>query len=218
MHNASIQGLSFTMFQRTSPLTEVEQPPRTIVTEPSVDQLTDQAGYLRDSARILQEDTDDLHRKIRALRVAVLADRVERKPVELLGELSDLGLSWTQIATMISVSVTAVKKWRKGDGVTPENFNRLAMLATICRLLPEFYITDPASWFEVRLLPDTPVRPMDLFAAGHDELLLDWASSHITEPERVLDKMNPEWREQYSTDFEVFVASDGEFAIRMKER
>ena len=37
-----------------------------------------------------------------------------------------------------------------------------------------------------------------------------------SKPEQVLDAWNPDWRERYRSDFEVFVAGDGNLAIRPK--
>jgi transcriptional regulator with XRE-family HTH domain len=201
----------------THTLVEVEEAPALPVTEPSLSQLTDQAGFLRTTVRALQEDTDDLHRRIRSL-LTRRTEHVKETSVELLERLSELGFAWRQIAKMIGVSVPAVQKWRRGERMTAENFERLAMLLSVCDLLPEFHIADPASWFEVRILPDVPIRPMDLFAAGHDEQLLDWASGHIQEPERILDMAQPDWRDRYATEFEVFKADDGELALRLKNR
>lgn len=202
---------------QTLTLVEVEEPKVLPVTEPSLSQLTDQAGFLRSTVRALQEDTDDLHHRIRSLQTR-RTERVKETGVQLLEGLSDLGFGWRQIAKMIGVSVPAVQKWRRGERMTAENFERLAMLLSVCDLLPEFSIPDPASWFEVRILPAVPIRPMDLFATNHDELLLDWASGHVQEPERILDKAEPDWRDRYASDFEVFEAGDGELAIRLKDR
>jgi transcriptional regulator with XRE-family HTH domain len=143
---------------------------------------------------------------------------VKDTAVQLLEDLSTLGFAWRQIAKMLKVSVPAVQKWRKGERMSPENFERLALLLSMCDLLPEFFINDPASWFEVRILPTVPIRPMDLFAAVQDELLLDWASGHVKEPERILDAAFPDWRIGSTTDFEVFEADDGQPAIRLKDR
>lgn len=201
----------------TLTLVEVEEPPTPAITEPSLSQLTNQAGYLRSTVRALQENTDDLHHSIRAL-LTKRTERVKETAVQLLDDLSALGFAWRQIAKMLNVSVPAVQKWRKGERTSPENFERLALLLSICDLLPEFFIRDPASWFEVRILPTIPIRPMDLFAASHDELLLDWASGHVKEPERILDAAFPHWRTAFATDFEIFEADDGQPAIRLKER
>ncbi len=202
---------------QTHTVVEVEEPPALPVTEPSLSQLTDQAGFLRSTVRALQEDTDDLHQEIRAL-LTRRTERVKETAVQLLEELSDLGFAWRQIAKMLGVSVPAVQKWRRGERMTPDNFERLAMLLSICDLLPAFFINDPASWFEVRILPDVPIRPMDLFAAGHDDLLLDWASGHEKDPTNIFDHADPDWRNRYASEFEVFVADDGEPAIRLTER
>jgi transcriptional regulator with XRE-family HTH domain len=203
----------------TQTVAVIEEPPVLPMTQPSLSQLTDQAGFMRSQARVLQEGIDDFHRQIRALLLARRTERVKETSVQLLEDLSNLGFAWRHIATMIGVSVPAVQKWRRGERMARETFERLALLLSICDLLRDsFFIPDPASWFEVRVMPEVPVRPMDLFAAGHDALLLDWASGHEKVPERILDKAEPGWREHYATDFEVFEADDGELALRLKER
>jgi transcriptional regulator with XRE-family HTH domain len=204
---------------RTQTLAVVEEPPAVTMTQPSLSQLTDQAGFIRSQARVLQEEIDDFHRQVRALLLARRAERVKETSVQLLDDLSDLGFAWRHIAAMIGVSVPAVQKWRRGEGMARENFERLALLLSICDLTRNsFFIPDPAAWFEVRIMPEVHVRPMDLFTAGHDALLLDWASGHEKVPERILDQTEPGWSERYATDFEVFEANDGELALRLKER
>ena len=117
------------------------------------------------------------------------------------------------------MSGPAVPKRRKGYRVAPENVERLALLLSVCDLLKDnFAVSDPASWFEVRLLPEVPVRPMDLFSLREDVALLDWGSHHEPDAEKILDKAVPGWRQRYDSAFEVFTAPDGEPALRLKDR
>jgi hypothetical protein len=204
---------------QTRTVSPVEAPPKVPMTQTSLGQLTDQAGALRSYGRVLQDELEDAHQQLRAHLLAHRSERVKLSSVQLLEEISDLGFAWRHIATMVGVSVPAVQKWRKGDRVAPENFERLAGLLSVCDLLKEnFAVSDPASWFEVRLLPEVPVRPMDLFSLREDAALLDWASHHEPNAEKILDKSVPGWRQRYDSAFEVFTAPDGEPALRLKDR
>jgi hypothetical protein len=201
----------------TRTVVRVSDPPPVEVTQPSIGQLTDQAGALRANWRVLQDHIDDVHQQLSTVLVSRRAERLKEDPKQLLTDLSDLGFAWRHIAMMVGVSVPAVQKWRKGEKPSAENFDRLAILLAICDLLSSFMISDPASWFEVRILPDVPIRPMDLFARREDALLLDWASQHEVNGERLLDRAVPGWRETLASPFEVFDADDGHPAIRFKE-
>lgn len=204
---------------QTSTVSPVEAPPELPRTQTSLGQLTDQAGALRSTARVLSDRIEDVHHQIRELLLERRAERVRSSPVELLDEISDLGFAWRHIAAMVGVSVPAVQKWRRGERPAPANFERLALLLSVCDLLrTDLHIPEPASWFEVRLLPEVPVRPIDLFAARKDRELLDWASNHETNAETILDRAVSDWRERYASNFEVFTAGDGQLAIRLKDQ
>jgi transcriptional regulator with XRE-family HTH domain len=203
----------------TRTVVQVEEQAAVPVTQPSLSMLTDQAGFVRSLVGVLQERMDDVHQQLRASLLARRAERVKETSTQLLDDLSDLGFAWRHIAMMIGVSVPAVQKWRRGENMATENFERLALLLSICDLIHDsFFVSDPAAWFEVRILPEVPLRPMDLFAAHQDALLLDWAGGNEKEAERLLDKADPQWRQHYATDFEVYEADDGDLALRLKER
>ena len=205
-------------YSSTQTIVEVEEAPSITMTQPSLSQLTDQAGFARSTKRWEHEQAADVHRGVRSLLVSRRAERVKETPVQLLEDLSNIGFAWRHIATMIGVSIPALQKWRKGERMASDNFERLALLLATCDLLTEYFINDSAAWFEVRIVPGVPIRPIDLFAASQDALLLDWASGHEKVAEDVLDIFDPAWRETYSSDFETFEAHDGELALRLKSR
>jgi hypothetical protein len=146
------------------------------------------------------------------------AARGKEAPHELLGRLSDLGFAWRDIARMIGVSVPAVQKWRRGGSITGDNRRNLASLLAACDLVTEHYmVSEVASWFEMPLVHDAPVTPADLYAADHADLVFDYASGHPG-PETVLTDFDPDWRDRYQSDFEVFTAADGQPSLRPKGR
>jgi hypothetical protein len=144
------------------------------------------------------------------------AELVRQDGRHLLDRLSDRGFAWRTIARLVGVSVPAVQKWRKGENMAPENMAKVATLVATCDLVESFFVSDVAAWFEIPILPGEPVRPVDLYVANRHELLLDWASHYLTDPVRVLDQFDPDWRTTYHSDFEVFEAADGELALRRK--
>jgi len=141
----------------------------------------------------------------------------------LLGELADLGFAWRDIARMVGVSVPAIQKWRRGDGLTGENARKLARLVAGCRIIQKFnpLITDVALWFEVPIVDEAPVTPIDLWATGNQQLVFEHArvdASSKVDPIATMDSFDPSWRETYRSDFETFRAGDDELSIRMRER
>ena len=202
----------------TQTVVPVEEAPLVSTTQTTLSQLTDQIGFTRSAVGVLHDRVDDLHQRLRAALLAARTERVKEGAAQLLEELADLGFAWRHIARLVGVSVPAVQKWRRGEKMTPDNQDRVATLLATCDLIRASFVEDVASWFEIRILPSAPIRPMDLYASGQVDLLLDWVSQHETDPERVLTLFDPAWRERYTSDFELFEADDGELALRPKER
>lgn len=137
----------------------------------------------------------------------------------LLRELAvERGMAWSDIARLVNVSVSAVRKWRTGGDASPEKRLQLAELAAFLELLFESAIEDPAQWMEINLaLPDGyAVRPTQLYLDGHMTALLEIAGLR-RDPERVMDGIDPEWRTTRRSDFEVFMADDGQLAIQERQ-
>lgn len=179
--------------------------------------LATEVGGSRSVARTLHQDFDDLHKQIHEVewRTAA-AERGKASVASMLAELADLGFAWRDIARLVGVSVPAVQKWRKGEKASGDSRSRLASLLAACDLITSHYMVDEiASWFEMPLSSSAPVTPITLYAANRADLVFEFASGHV-DPEALLSEFEPDWRERYRSDFEVFEASDGNRSIRMK--
>jgi hypothetical protein len=179
--------------------------------------LTADVGWARSKARLLNEDFNVLHRDIQDAEWRVAAsDRCKESVATMLGELADRGFAWRDIARLVNVSVPAVQKWRKGERASGDSRWRVASLLAACDLISDHYMVDEiASWFETPLALSAPVTPITLYAADRADLVFELASGN-SDPEMLLLQFDPDWRERYLSDFEVFEAGDGNRSIRMK--
>jgi len=175
-------------------------------------------GVLRTRSRHLSEDINRGH----AGAITALLNREQSKlerdtAVALLEELSDRGFSWRQIARMVGVSVPAVQKWRKGDGLTIERRGKLARVVAVMQLLESnAMVDDVAAWCSLPIVAEAPITTIDLIADDELELVYVRAEGH-EDGAAVLDKYRPAWRDQLPNDgFEVFEAEDGNLSIRSK--
>ena len=92
----------------------------------------------------------------------------------------------------------------------------IARLVALVEILQDVHlITEVASWMEMPLSREAPISGLDLAAAGHCRILLlvDPAANHAG-AEEILYRWQPDWRERYRSDFEVFDAPDGHLGIR----
>jgi hypothetical protein len=178
------------------------------------------AAGLRDEKAIEHKDAKLNHH-------LAIADDLDKRAVlkaregvpALLDELAARGFSWREIAKLAGVSVPAVRKWRAGAPSSPERRTDLARAAGLCDLLDEFHVVDPAGWLMTPIIKDAPVAWVDLYRAGLAEWVVDAAApNRAPDPHRLLDLFDPEWRQKYRTDYEVFEAEDGELSIRAKRR
>lgn len=156
-------------------------------------------------------------------REQYLADSTREKAAKsvaaLLEELAgDRGMSWSDIADVLGVSISAIRKWRKGGDASPGSRLKLAQFAALLDVLEEKApISDPAGWMEL----DLPlaagffIRPLDLYLEGHVDALMDLAERRL-EAHQVLDQVRPNWRDSRS-EFEVFRDTDGKRSIRQRE-
>ena len=182
--------------------------------------LSLRADYLRTEVDMLGGEMQELHG---AVREHDLADRTLEKSKKavaaLLQELaSDRGMGWSDIAEVVGVSVSAVRKWRKGGVASPESRSKLARIAALLDVLEEKgVIEDPAAWMEMNftLEPGYFIRPLDLYLEGHITELIELAEQRQTTAQ-VLDQVRPNWRQSRS-DCEVYLDVDGERAIRRRE-
>jgi hypothetical protein len=185
---------------------------------PTFASVSKQAANLRDLVDMTGQDVKDLHHEtlLAALdeRAAVFGVQDPRQLLEVLG--TEYGLAWLTVARMIGVTPTAIRKWRRGEPLTPQNRQRLALLLAFLELLRSpFPVADPASWLEMPISSEATLTPADLYAAHRRDLLVDLASrrqgSHA-----LLDAFDPQWRTTYATDdrFAIVRAPDGELSIR----
>ena len=139
----------------------------------------------------------------------------KKPPKELLNRLAmEYGMSWSGIAQAIGVSVQALRKWRFGGSISPENRILLARIVATLYILEE-QITDPASWLEMPVLEGYGPRHLDLLSQKYYKHLLDLAFTYVA-PEEVLQIINPNWKTEMYLEHEVFIAGDGLPAIRRR--
>jgi transcriptional regulator with XRE-family HTH domain len=215
--------------ERTSPSgteatvgAEIASPPKLPTSTggpPAWSELTEKAGHLNNRAQILYNDTDDLHVDVIMQEwQSKSTDFVRQDMPTLLARLADLGFSWRDVARLIGVSVPAVQKWRRGHAATGQSrFNAAAVLAACALVTDHYLVQDVASWFEAPVVYGFPITAIDLYAAQKPQLVFRLATGNA-DPEQVLSVFDPDWRERYRSDFEVFESEDGGLAIRAKDR
>lgn len=188
----------------------IEKPTRT-----SLDDLVDEAGYLRNRSRLLNNDIAEVHNHALDVQLQARTDEAaKRSVIDLLAELADLGLSWRDIARLVGVSVPALRKWRHGDPASGQNRRAVAqLLAFIDVLRSDHLVQDVASWLEMPLA-DSGLTGLDVYAAGRHDLLITLAALHLSS-EEVLDQFDASWRDRRESQFEIFTADDGQPAIKV---
>lgn len=185
----------------------------------TIDELVEEAGHLRNVARVIGDDVGEVHHHAFEAQLNTRTREVaKRSAVEMLDELATRGFAWRDIARLIGVSVPAVRRWRQGESPTgPRLWTIARLLAFIDTLRADHHVTDAAAWLEMPLVPSAPITGIDMVADGHYAEVFDLAAEHTT-AEDVLDQYRPDWRERYRSDFEVFEAPDGELGIRFSTR
>jgi transcriptional regulator with XRE-family HTH domain len=126
-------------------------------------------------------------------------------------------MGWSDIAEVVGVSVSAIRKWRKGGEASPDSRRKLSRIAALLDVLEDkALVQDPAAWMEIDLPLDAGyfIRPLDLYLDGHVAALIDLAEQRQTVAQ-VLDQVRPNWRGSRSA-FEVFLDTDGERSIRQR--
>jgi len=179
--------------------------------------LSLRADYLRTEVDVLGGEMQELHGEIREHDLADRTlDKSKKSVASLLEELAGIrGMGWSDIAEVARVSVSAIRKWRKGGAAAPESRHRLAQISALLDVLEDKgAIEDPAGWMEMdfSLDPGYFIRPLDLYLEGHVTELIELAEQRLTTAQ-VLDRVRPNWRKSRS-DFEVFLDADGERSIR----
>lgn len=172
-----------------------------------------------DLVKIVAGHFDDRHRQALVSDLQRLAHEEARSGVpELLEKLAvQRGMSWSNIARLVGVSVGAVRKWRKQGAATAENRFALGRLSAFLTLLDSYPIQDPGGWLEIPLVPGYDVTGIDIYRGKQEVSLLEFASNGIS-AESVLDNFDTDWRESRKSDHEVFEADDGMLAIRSRRK
>jgi hypothetical protein len=188
-------------------------------TRPTAD-LLDRAEVLHRQVSDLQSDTAGLRRQG---LVRELEDRQEvvaaSSGTDLLDVLSDAGFAWRDVARLAQVSVPAVQKWRRGEGMTGANRHKIAKVVALLDVLANHFVSEPVSWLEMPVKDGVALSRLDMIADGRFDLVLELISDDgdPVSASAVLDEFEPNWRESLvDTAFEAFVASDGVVSIRPK--
>ncbi|MGH3872062.1 MAG: helix-turn-helix domain-containing protein [Pseudonocardiaceae bacterium] len=179
--------------------------------------LSLRADYLRTEMDVRAGEVQELHGEARELDLNDRTLEKSKKSVPgLLEELTrDRGMGWSDIAEVVGVSVSAIRKWRKGGDASPGSRRKLSRIAALLDVLEEkALVQDPAAWMEMDLPLETGyfIRPLDLYLERHVTALIDLAEQRQTVTQ-VLDQVRPNWRDSRS-GFEVFLDTDGERSIR----
>ena len=183
-------------------------------------ELLDRAETLHRQARDLNADSADIRRQ------SLLRDLEERQRTvarqsgsDLLAIVADAGFAWRDVARLVQVSVPAVQKWRRGEGMTGPNRSRIARLVAFLDVLSEHFVMDPVSWLEMPVKDNVALSRMDLLIDERDDLVLELISDDANPLaiDQILDEYDPTWRDSRVDDrFEAFVAADGIVSIRPK--
>jgi transcriptional regulator with XRE-family HTH domain len=190
---------------------DLTEPTKRSETRTDLTELRESYATLRDETRILHHDTASGHKRVRRYDLNQRAAEHARQPLpEVLDSIYDRGFSWRDIARSLGVSVPALRKWRYGEHATARNRTKAARLLAVCEYLEENVptVSDVAGWFEIPLVPDPAITPLELYADGREDLVLDYAEQQEPDPNAVLDRFDPSWRDRRS-DYEVVVAEDG---------
>lgn len=193
---------------------EVQLAPPIPETTTSYQSLSEYAGFLRNRVRFISRDVEVLHRDLDQRGLDERASEFkDRRTLELLNGLNEMGFSWRDIARMTGVSVPAVQKWRKGEATSGENHKRLMVLtAVMYKLQNDHMVPDVETWADMPIVTGVPITAIDLISASREDLVLELAADHRTN-EAVLDEFSADWRDQYRSDYVVVESSDGIMSI-----
>jgi len=190
-------------------------PSSSIVNRPAEPAMQSRAlGGIRHAVKVLSETVTTAEHTARSTQLAEAASLLgKRDPRELLDDLANTwGLSWNTIATMLGVTPSAVRKWRRGGAVAPENRHQTALLTAFLTMLQTVKepIADIGSWIAMRIHEESTLTPAAVYATSPDGklLLLDWAAEHINAG-ALLDAVNPEWRTSTARDPSFRVTDQG---------
>lgn len=196
-------------------------------TSSQIPKTTPGTRKLVDEADVLYRETANLHGSVhnnrRDLLILDLEDRTSERakdaPRAALEQLSEYGFAWRDIARILGVSVPAVNKWRKGEGITGPNRLKIARLLALLDMLRNQFVQEPASWLEMPIRDGVALTPITLLANNRYDLVLELASADMGAgtKEEILNEYAPDWRTKLVDDtFETFVDNEGVVGIRPK--
>ena len=143
----------------------------------------------------------------------------EQSSKVLLDKLLDMGFAWIHIAKIIHVPVYIVRDldFAKDncEDLSNEPHDKLAQLLALIEILEErLPEQNIPSWLETTL-DGYYYSGIDVIAEDQIELLVRYASGEIDNTE-LLNECFPNWEDNFDSRIEVFTASDGEKAIRLR--
>ncbi len=178
-----------------------------------------------DRLEVLHRQVLDLQSNASAMRRQGLVEELEDRQqfvaassgTNLLEVLSETGFAWRDIARLAQVSVPAVQKWRRGEGMSGTSRYRMAKVAALLDVLANHFISEPVSWLEMPVKEGVALSRMDMLAENRFDLVLELVSDDgdPASVDTTLDEFKPDWRKSLiDEDFETFVAADGVVSIR----
>lgn len=185
------------------------------------------SAEMLDRAEVLPRRVNDLQSESAGFRrerlIAELEDRqnlvASQAGSDLLRTLSEAGFAWRDVARLAQVSVPAIQKWRRGEGMTGANRHKLAKIVALLDLLDQHFVSDPVSWLEMPLREQVSISRLDLLVDNRYDLVLELLSDDdgAASLDGLLDEYDPLWRNHFVDDrFESFMAPDGIVSIRPK--
>jgi hypothetical protein len=183
-------------------------------------QLLARSAELHDGVKQFSTDVAELHGDVQQLELDGLTRAFEHAPTtDLLGRLSEHhAFAWAVLAQVARVSPTAVRKWRRGESISPVFHQRLAELAAFSELLQRLAPTIPevSYWLEMPVVGHADVSRLDIYLDGHQTKLLDLATGRRS-GEALLDEVAPAWRDQPAETASVVWHDDGTPSIVVAE-
>lgn len=125
------------------------------------------------------------------------------------------GAAWVDVAAVLGVSVTALRKWRLGEARPRRAYReRLAAYVGCLAALRECGVEEPAGRLQVRLLDSYSITLAQLFEPDRVHLFLSYSLGDLSAVE-LLDAVSPDWRQLYRAQTHVYRAADGELSMRI---
>ncbi len=172
--------------------------------------LNTRAAGLRDTVSQLSQDVEAIHHETTEFDLQDCAAEINRGSLtEMLEELADRGMSWSDIAKAVSVTPAAVRKWRRGEPAQGPTRMAVAQLAALLESLERAAIAEPVAWLISPVTPAALVTALDLLRLNHTKLVLDLAYQRKSATE-VLDLAVPAWRMIRDRRLQVEIGPDGE--------